>query len=233
LELKKILKIIFLFIISIEIIALIFFFAQPRFLTKNIQKAKVSTTSILPDSCQEYVTHAHKLNDSVHQYLEHSYLHGIGILKYSREIKSKLDSGKLVLIENNKYYLLETMFYSYPFLTVKSANLLNEIGEKFHQKLKNTHLKKSKFIVTSLLRTVSSITRLRKINGNAIKYSSHLHGTSFDISYDEFHNPKRLSAAEFDYLKEILAQSIFELRSEGKCWATHEKWQTCFHVVSR
>jgi len=34
-------------------------------------------------------------------------------------------------------------------------------------------------------------------------------------------------------LKEILAQSIFELRSEGKCWATHEKWQTCFHVVSR
>jgi hypothetical protein len=83
------------------------------------------------------------------------------------------------------------------------------------------------------LRTVSSITRLRKKNGNAIKFSSHLHGTSFDISYDEFHNPKRLSAAEFDYLKEILAQSIFELRNEGKCWATHEKWQTCFHVVSK
>jgi uncharacterized protein YcbK (DUF882 family) len=110
---------------------------------------------------------------------------------------------------------------------------LNEIGEKFHQKLKNTHLKKTKFIVTSLLRTVSSISRLRKRNRNAIKYSSHLHGTSFDISYDEFDNPKKLSNAEFEYLKEILAQSIFELRNEEKCWATHEKWQTCFHVVSR
>ena len=230
---KKALKIIFLVIISFEIVALVVFFVQPNFSTKNIQKAKESPFSILPDSCEEYVTHANQLNDSVKSYLAHSYTNGIGILKYYREIEPKLDSGKLVLIETNKYYLLENMFYSYPFLTVKGAKLLDEIGEKFHQKLKNTHLKKSKFIVTSLLRTISSVTRLRKINGNAIKYSSHLHGTSFDISYDEFHNPKRLSAAEFEYLKEILAQSIFELRSEGKCWATHEKWQTCFHVVSR
>jgi hypothetical protein len=233
LELKKILKIIFLVIISLEIIAMIVFFVQPNFSTKKIQKSDESPVSILPDSCEEYVTHAHQLNDSVRRYLAHSYLNGIGILKYQREIKPKLDSGKLVLIENNKYYLLENMFYSYPFLTVKGAKLLDEIGEKFHQKLKNTHLKKSKFIVTSLLRTVSSVNRLRKINGNAIKYSSHLHGTSFDICYDDFDNPKKLSRAEFDYLKEILAESIFELRSEGKCWATHEKWQTCFHVVSR
>jgi uncharacterized protein YifN (PemK superfamily) len=220
-------------IISLEIIAMIVFFVQPNFSTKKIQKSDESPVSILPDSCEEYVTHAHQLNDSVRRYLAHSYLNGIGILKYQREIKPKLDSGKLVLIENNKYYLLENMFYSYPFLTVKGAKLLDEIGEKFHQKLKNTHLKKSKFIVTSLLRTVSSVNRLRKINGNAIKYSSHLHGTSFDICYDDFDNPKKLSRAEFDYLKEILAESIFELRSEGKCWATHEKWQTCFHVVSR
>jgi uncharacterized protein YifN (PemK superfamily) len=233
LDLKKILKIIFLVIISIEIIALILFFAQPHFSTQNIQKAKDSSVSVLPDSCEEYVTHANQLNDSVRNYLEQSYLSGIGILKYYKEIKPKLDSGKLVLIENNRHYLLDTMYYSYPFLTVKSANLLNEIGEKFHQKLKNTHLKKTKFIVTSLLRTVSSISRLRKRNRNAIKYSSHLHGTSFDISYDEFDNPKKLSNAEFEYLKEILAQSIFELRNEEKCWATHEKWQTCFHVVSR
>ncbi len=212
---------------------MIVFFVQPNFSTKKIQKSDESPVSILPDSCEEYVTHAHQLNDSVRRYLAHSYLNGIGILKYQREIKPKLDSGKLVLIENNKYYLLENMFYSYPFLTVKGAKLLDEIGEKFHQKLKNTHLKKSKFIVTSLLRTVSSVNRLRKINGNAIKYSSHLHGTSFDICYDDFDNPKKLSRAEFDYLKEILAESIFELRSEGKCWATHEKWQTCFHVVSR
>jgi hypothetical protein len=34
-------------------------------------------------------------------------------------------------------------------------------------------------------------------------------------------------------MKEALAEVIWELREEKKCWATYEKSQGCFHVVSR
>ncbi len=33
--------------------------------------------------------------------------------------------------------------------------------------------------------------------------------------------------------KEALAEVIWDLREEGKCWATYEVKQSCFHVVSR
>lgn len=184
--------------------------------------------------CEEYVTHAWQLNDSVHQYLEHSYLNGIGgTLKYAREIQAKVDSGKLVQIANNHLYILDTFYYSYPFLTPKAVNLLEEIGTKFQEKIKNTDLRETRFVISSVFRTVSSVSRLRRRNRNAIRHSAHLHGTTFDISYDEFDHSKTLSVPEMEYLKEMLAQSIFELRAEQKCWATYEMWQTCFHVVSR
>jgi hypothetical protein len=184
--------------------------------------------------CREFTTHAWQLNDSVHEYLEHSYLNGMGtVLRFAREIQPKLDSGKLMQVINNEYYILDTMRYSYPFLIPKGMDLLTEIGVKFQEKLKNTHLKSTRFVVTSALRTVSSVTRLRRHNRNAIRHSAHLHGTTFDISYDEFDNPNPLSLAEKAYLKEMLAQSVFELRAAQKCWATYEMWQTCFHIVSR
>jgi hypothetical protein len=233
--LKKTVRILLLGIIAVEATVLVLFFINPSLLySPKSNRTAHSQVFQLSDSCEEYTPFSTQLQDNVHEYLEHSYLNGIGgVLKFRREIQPKLDSGKLVTVENNAYYLLDTMHYSYPFLTQKTANLLTEIGEEFQLKLKNTHLKKTKFVVTSLLRTVSSVTRLRRHNRNAIKHSSHLHGTSFDISYEQFENPKTLTLAEYDYLKEKLAQTIFELRAKEKCWATHERFQTCFHVVSR
>lgn len=169
----------------------------------------------------------------MHHYLEQSYLSGIGVLKFYREIQPKLDSGKLMLVENNDFYVTDTMRYSYPFLTPQGIDLLKEIGIKFKNKVKNTDLKQTRFVVTSMFRTVSSVSRLRRHNRNAIRHSAHLHGTTFDISYQEFDNPRVLTEGERAYLKEMLAQSIYELREQQKCWATYEMWQTCFHVVSR
>lgn len=236
---KKFWKRVGLFLVVVALVTLVVHFFHPRLipsayaamLPKN-NRTEVKTSKI--KSCEEFTTHAWQLNDSVHQYLEHSYLNGMGgFLKFAREIQPKIDSGKLVLIENNQFYMLDTLHYSYPFLTPKGANLLAEIGTKFQTKLKNTHLKNTRFVVTSMLRTVSSVSRLRRRNRNAIRRSAHLHGTTFDITYEKFDNPQLLSAAENYYLKEMLAQSIFELREEKKCWATYEMWQTCFHIVSR
>lgn len=231
---KKVLKRIFLAIIAVEIAAILLVVFQPRlipnaFASSSPKKAIVRKAQ----QCREFVTHAWKLNDSVRHYLEQSYLNGIGVVKFYRDIQPKLDSGKLVLIENNQFYITDTMRYSYPFLTPKGSSLLEKLGEKFKAKLKNTDLKETRFVVTSMFRTVSSVSRLRRHNRNAIRHSAHLHGTTFDVSYDEFDHPRPLSPDEKAYLKEMLAQSIYELREEKRCWATYELWQTCFHVVSR
>ncbi len=220
-------------IIVAEVIGIFVVVFQPRLIPNAFASASEKAVSRKVKKCREFITHAWQLNDSVRHYLEHSYLNGIGVLKYYREIQPQLDSGKLVLIENNQFYITDTMRYSFPFLTPKGESLLEKIGEKFQAKLKNTDLKETRFVVTSMFRTVSSVSRLRRHNRNAIRYSAHLHGTTFDISYEEFDNPRVLTADERTYLKEMLAQSIFELREAKQCWATYELWQTCFHVVSR
>ena len=180
------------------------------------------------ERCREYESYAWRLNDSVHQYLEASYLGGIQtILKRAREIDALVHAGTLIPIRNSSAYIIDTLWYSYPFLTPGARDLLDEIGTSFRYKLKNTHLKETRFVVTSVLRTTSSVNR------NSIRHSAHLHGTTFDISYEEFDHPRALTQAENEYLREVLALTLYELREERKCWATYEMWQTCFHVVSR
>jgi hypothetical protein len=46
---------------------------------------------------------------------------------------------------------------------------------------------------------------------------------------------RKLYVTECDkwYMKEALAEVIWQLKEEKKCWATYERKQGCFHVVSR
>jgi hypothetical protein len=138
-----------------------------------------------------------------------------------------------VKVEANEYFVLDTMYYSYPFLTPDARNFIDELGFRFHRKLENTHLQCAKFTLTSILRTTKSIKRLKKRNRNAITRSSHLHGTSFDISYKQFFGDRIYTPMELSYLHDILAETLYEMRESGKCWVTYEVWQTCFHVVVR
>lgn len=224
--------IVLLFLCFAGIVAVLFHSLVIPFALGSENQNNRAHSSFADTNCLEFETTSWKMNDSVHHYLEHSYLNCMGVLKYAREIQPKIDAGQLVEIKNNSFYILDTMYYSYPFLTPKTKDLLISIGETFQEKLKNTHFKEVRFVITSALRTVSSITRLRKRNKNAIRNSAHLHGTSFDIAYDEFDTPSSLSSAEILYLKEILAESLYELRENERCWVTYEQWQSCFHVVN-
>ncbi len=185
-------------------------------------------------SCDFDVVYALELTDKVKHYLEESYLNGTRVtLRSKKDIYQLLKEEKLVRIEENEYYCLDTMYYSYPFLTLKSKLLLDTIGEIFQRKLENTGLECTRFTITSMLRTTNSIARLRKWNRNSIQNSAHLHGTTFDISYKTFFASRDLTPIECNYLADALAKTIWELRCEKKCWATYETWQTCFHVVVR
>lgn len=181
------------------------------------------------DACYEV-----ELNDKVKHYLEESFLKGTQqFLRRKKDIIKLVESGVLVEIQENEYFVLDTMWYSYPFLTPDAKELLDEIGQRFQRKLENTGLECTRFTITSMLRTTSSVAYLRKWNRNSIKNSAHLHGTTFDISYKSFHGTKELTKAECMYLGDALSKTIWELRYKKKCWATYETWQTCLHVVCR
>ena len=197
--------------------------------------AETLKQKIIPKpSCFHSHSYFNKLNDSVHNYLEESYLKGIKrTIKRSFEIPNFVKTGALVPLKDNEVYLVDTLEYSYAFLTPRASTLLFDIGKRFQRKIKNTNLKGAKLIVTSALRTVNKVNLLRKVNKNAVKYSAHLHGTTFDVTYSSFFHKRKLTHAEVNGLGEILSKTLFELRLRKKCWVTYERFQTCFHIVSR
>jgi hypothetical protein len=91
----------------------------------------------------------------------------------------------------------------------------------------------SGFIITSMTRTSDKAMGLGRANTNASDNSTHLNGNAFDISYTRFTLIK-LYVTECDkwYLKEALAEVLWQLKEEKKCRATYERNQGCFHVVS-
>lgn len=173
------------------------------------------------------------MNDRFYDYWDNAVKFGVGRQKSVAAIRRSYKDGKLRLVEPNAFYELDTMYYSYAFVTPATKALIDTIAARFQQKLVFSDLKGVRFTITSLLRTESSVARLRKRNRNALKNSAHLHGTAFDVSYSTYFFDRAVSKAEASYLREILAEALFELRKEKKCWVTYEINQTCFHVVSR
>ena len=125
------------------------------------------------------------------------------------------------------------MNFSYPCVTIDSKILLDEIARRFREKSSQKGLNGVKFYITSMTRKSDNIKSLRRFNGNASVNSPHLYGNAFDISYKKFIARKWvLTNCDKKFLKEALAEVIWQLRDENKCWATYEKIQNCFHVVS-
>lgn len=184
--------------------------------------------------CLADVPYEQEMRDQLWKYFEHSQRQGIPlVLKNKKELSLLVNQGTLKELKQNEYFVLDTMYYSYPYLTEDAHDLLIEIGERFQRKLENTGLECTRFTVTSVLRTEESIRRLRRRNRNSVRNSSHLHGTTFDLSYKTFFTDRALSEGEVHYLGQMLMRTLWELRNEKKCWVTYEVWQTCLHVVSR
>ncbi len=220
-------------------IALVLFFMYPVQGTRILeqvfpQQAILLKAKPVPEPCEQSETHAWQMNDDVHAYWEHSWNTGLKReLRYIPEIRKAFHAGELVLLENTDRYFIDTMHYSYAFAKPHVRDFLDTLYLRFQKKLKQTDLEGTRFVVTSLLRTRKSVDRLRKHNRNAIKRSSHLHGTTFDVSYATFLGQRPFNEGELRHLKEALAHALFDLRQEGKCWVKYELFQTCFHVVCK
>lgn len=199
------------------------------------QPNRAMMVSFFSKKCRNYQqVYSRKLNDRIIDYSTQAKLTGIKICSDTKDIGKRVSARQLFIVKSGRRYRIENMKYSYPYLTRDSRKLLNEIGKRFKKKVDRDGLRGSRFIITSMTRTSEKIIGLGRTNINVSDNSPHLNGNAFDISYARF-SFRKLYVTECDkwYMKEALAEVIWQLKSERKCWATYERSQGCFHIVSR
>jgi hypothetical protein len=175
-----------------------------------------------------------KLNDKIVDYSSAAKLKGIKVCKDENELKKRIAEGKLVKVRSGNAYTVERMTFSYPCVTRDSKILLDEIADKLRTKAYQKGLAGVRVYITSMTRMSDNMKSLRRFNGNASSNSPHLYGDAFDISYKRFVAHKwALTSCDKKFLKEALAEVIWQFREENRCWATYEKVQNCFHIVCR
>jgi hypothetical protein len=153
------------------------------------------------------------------------------------ELPGLLRRRKLKALEEKAdSYRLKNLTHSQPYLVPEAVELLEEIGERFHDKLKELNLPPYYLMVSSVLRTDESQQGLSKRNINATQNeSSHIYGTSFDISYKEFlpkhEKPAPEGFCRHDMMRHPLAEVLTEMSEEGRCLVIREVKQACFHIT--
>jgi uncharacterized protein YcbK (DUF882 family) len=175
-----------------------------------------------------------QLNDRLVDYVSAARLKGIVPCKNDEDIRKSVAAGKLVKVKNCQYYMIDRLTHSSPYLTSDSKRVLDEIARRFREKTSKKGLYGAKFIVTSMTRKTENIKILRRNNSNASDNSPHQYGNAFDVTYKRFIVRKWvMTNCDHKFMKEALAEIIMQMKKEGKCWATYERSQNCFHVVSR
>lgn len=178
--------------------------------------------------------YSRKLKDMLPDYLGESSISGINKCSTKRELLKKASQNEVFKIRNGRGYIIEDLSYSYPYLTKEGKALVMEIGKRFRKKISKTGLRGSDFKITSMTRTTQILKKLKISNSNTSENSPHYSGNAFDISYVRFDADKWfVTDCDKYFLKEALAEVIWQLREEKKCWATYEINQGCFHVVAR
>jgi hypothetical protein len=184
------------------------------------------------------VKFSHRVGNLAKQFADSNYVHlqaaeviGIQPIEQVRDIWRI--RRPLLHIASCEDFALDTLTHSFPYLVPEAATLLHDIGSQFHQRLSERNGADYRVIVTSLLRTAETVSRLRRRNGNSTENSAHLYGTTFDITYVRFEPAadNKVFCTDGD-LKNLLAEVLLDLRENGRCLVKYEVHQGCFHVTA-
>ena len=132
-----------------------------------------------------------------------------------------------------KDFHIDKLSHSMPYLVPEAERLLHDIGRSFSDTIRARGGKSYKIKVTSLTRTDVTVRRLRRRNSNATQESAHRFGTTFDISYSKFICCDSSYVIHEGDLNNILAEVLYRLRREGRCYVKWERKQGCFHITTR
>ena len=170
-------------------------------------------------------------NDSNYIHLGVARKYGITpIMKLSDAWNLKVPVIRVVPTET---YYIDKLTYSLPYLVPRAKKLLDDIAQTWKDSLTARGGGDYRLKVTSMLRTPATIKKLRRRNTAAVDSSAHQYGTTFDISFVKFvcDNPSTPRTAED--LKNLLADVLYDLREEGRCYVKYEHKQGCFHITTR
>ncbi|MDR0541844.1 MAG: DUF5715 family protein [Dysgonamonadaceae bacterium] len=141
---------------------------------------------------------------------------------------------KLKKIQSQDNYEVDELTHSIPYLVPRAAALLDKIADNFADTLENRNAPHYRLVVTSILRTRADIKQLQRRNGNSTSNSTHLYGTTFDISWKRFQKAdKSKTKLSNEQLKMALALVLRDLKREKACYVKHERKQACFHITVR
>lgn len=168
-------------------------------------------------------------NDSNHFQLAHAERMGIAPITDFRSLYHT--RRPLVKVETNKDFRVDELTHSLPFLVPEAASLLHDIGRAFHDSVAARKGGDYRIIVTSVLRTPTSVRKLTRVNRNAVSRSTHQYATTFDITYTRFEPLGPSDPTSQEDLKNVLAEVLHNLRSEGRCLIKYERKSPCFHIT--
>ena len=192
----------------------------------NCNQAKNATAPISASSL---------LNDKNDIQLINAQKNGIKPFNTNTEFDSLIPSMvaryDLVEVKDCRLYHLKSLKHSHPYLIPEAVYLIDEIAIRFQQKLKEKKLGNYCFFITSLLRTIETQEKLSHRNGNATEHSTHLYGTTVDISYKHFYDLDNDSVVPSWEVIQELTKTLIEMREECKLLVVRERKQSCFHLT--
>lgn len=163
-------------------------------------------------------------------HIETARRNGIKLIATREEMKNKakgmIEEGRLVRLKDCKYYKIQHLAYSHPYVVPKVERLLADLGTKFQKNAGNS----ARFTVTSVTRTVEDVAKLQKVNSLAVKESAHQHGTTVDISYTVFDKAGLHSPFE---LRNSLAIALRDIQKSRRCYVKFERKSHCYHITIR
>ena len=152
-----------------------------------------------------------------------------------RPVKNREDAEsrkkELVYVGESPYYHVDRLSSSIPYLVPRAALMLQDIGDAFFDSLYAKGLPLHQLIVTSVLRSMDDVAKLKRHNPNATEQSCHLYGTTIDICYNRYQPLTR--EVRNDTLKWVLSEVLRDKRNEGRCYIKYEVKQGCFHMTVR
>lgn len=162
----------------------------------------------------------------------YAYAERIGIRPITSLSSAYYTNRPIVKITSNKYYTVDTLKHSLPYLVPEAAKLLEDIGKNFIDSLHARGGDGYRIRVTSLLRTPHTVKRLRRVNRNATDSSTHQFGTTFDLTYTRFDCLDSTRVINDGDLKNLLAEVLYDLRSKQRCLVKFERRSPCFHITA-
>jgi hypothetical protein len=167
--------------------------------------------------------------------------------------------GRLVELEDSTaLWVVRELDHSVALVLPATRALLQEIGERFQQRIGALGLPPYRLEVTSVLRTAESQADLRAVNPNAAAgTSTHEYGTTLDIAYSSYAAPAdaytaahegpewlgvyldRIAAAVLEAaaarksreLQAILGEVLIDLQNGGAVMVTLERQQPVYHLT--